>query len=612
MACYIEENKSMKLHSLKIKGFRRLRSATIIFGDATFLIGANNVGKSSVFQAIEYLLSAKKTIPSFEYYSVIDEETGETKPAVTEIILEAEFRNLPEDARTWRGFKGRTFSYASSGDDDTGLSVTYRKTFAFGSDVIIEFRSKEREVNSEYADCKTGQDYVDKGLDPEIVTSLFSDLSKNIGKSKAALEKLEQLDEIWDVREEETWFQNPGGIPGNVLKMLPRFLLIPADTSIGEIEGTGSGVLGKTLSELFEDVRESSENYHHAQRYLNELSKELDPEDADSEFGKMIGELNSILSSVFPDSQLHATTDLSDPDKALKPTFKVEMSSNVRTPVTHQGSGMVRAAAFGILRFRQKWLSNKEDEHKRTVIVCFEEPEIYLHPSAANQMRDTIYELSGNGSQIVATTHSPFIIDLSRKPNQVLNSISITDDGVKVNPFTVSDAYKQLEDDDKTHVKMLLRIDTHIARVFFTKHVVVVEGDTEDVLISETLKKLPREKFLKIVSDFEVVKARGKASIIGLSKYLISMGISPIVVHDRDQGIEGAERFNQPIADVLAGNGKVIQMHENVEDVVGYPTPSAEKPLTAFQQTALWADWESIPSGWKDKMKDIFGDYVES
>jgi hypothetical protein len=359
-------------------------------------------------------------------------------------------------------------------------------------------------------------------------------------------------------------------------------------------------------------VRESSENYHHAQRYLNELSKELDPEDADSEFGKMIGELNSILSSVFPDSQLHATTDLSDPDKALKPTFKVEMSSNVRTPVTHQGSGMVRAAAFGILRFRQKWLSNKEDEHKRTVIVCFEEPEIYLHPSAANQMRDTIYELSGNGSQIVATTHSPFIIDLSRKPNQVLNSISITDDGVKVNPFTVSDAYKQLEDDDKTHVKMLLRIDTHIARVFFTKHVVVVEGDTEDVLISETLKKLPREKFLKIVSDFEVVKARGKASIIGLSKYLISMGISPIVVHDRDQGIEGAERFNQPIADVLAGNGKVIQMHENVEDVVGYPTPSAEKPLTAFQQTALWADWESIPSGWKDKMKDIFGDYVES
>lgn len=602
----------MKLHSLQIDGFRRLRSAKIVFGDATFLIGANNTGKSSVFRAIEYLLSGKKTIPSTEYYSVVDQDTGETKPAVTEIVLEAEFRNLPEDAHTWRGFKGRIFRYDANENDDSGLSVTYRKTFVLGSDVKIEFRSRERALNAAFANCKTGQDYVDKGLDHEIVSSFFPDLSKNIGKSKAALDKLEQLDEIWDVGDEETWFQNPGGIPGNVLKMLPRSLLIPADTSIGEIEGSGSGVLGKTLSELFEDVRESSENYQKAQTYLNKLSEELDPEDAESEFGRMIEELNGILSSVFPDSQLHATTDLSDPDKALKPTFTVEMSSNVRTPVTYQGSGMVRAAAFGILRFRQQWLSKKEDEHKRNLIVCFEEPEIYLHPSAANQMRDTIYELSVTGSQIVATTHSPFIIDLSRKPKQVLNSMSISDDGIDVNPFNVSAAYKKLEDDDKTHVKMLLRIDEHIARVFFTKQVVVIEGDTEEVLISETIKKLPRGNVLKIASDFEVVKARGKASIIGLSKYLISLGISPIVVHDRDRGTEGAEKFNQPIADAVAGNGKVIQMHENVEDEVGYTVPSAEKPLAAFQQTSTWANWEAVPDRWKDKMKAIFGDYLES
>ncbi len=119
----------MRLHSLKIEGFRRLHSACIMFGDATFLIGANNTGKSTVFKAIEYLLSAKKTIPSSEYYSVIDEETGETKPVVTTIVLEAEFRNLPYDAHQWRGFKGRIFSYTTEDEGDSGLSVTYRKTF---------------------------------------------------------------------------------------------------------------------------------------------------------------------------------------------------------------------------------------------------------------------------------------------------------------------------------------------------------------------------------------------------------------------------------------------------------------------------------------------------
>lgn len=147
----------MKLHSFKIEGYKRIKSAQILFGDATFLIGSNNTGKSSVLKAIEWLLSAKKTIPSPEYYSIVDEETGETKPAVDTITLEAEFRNLPIEAKQWRGFKGRVFSYPSTDDSDSGLSVTYKKTFTLGKDVVIEFRSKEREIKSEFTGFTTGK-----------------------------------------------------------------------------------------------------------------------------------------------------------------------------------------------------------------------------------------------------------------------------------------------------------------------------------------------------------------------------------------------------------------------------------------------------------------------
>lgn len=601
----------MKLYSLQIHGFKRIQSTKILFGDATFLIGPNNAGKSTVLKSIEWLLSAKKAIPSSEYFSVIDDETGETKPAVDTIILEAEFRNLPVEAKEWRGFKGRIFSYPTDDASDSGLSITYKKTYTLGKDVVIEFKSKERDIKPEFSAFKTGQDLIDNGAPVAEVQDIFPDLGAKIGASKAA--KLEQLDAIWDTKDSETWFQNPGGIPGVVLSMLPRFLLIPADTSIGEIEGNAAGVLGKTLNELFEDVRGASKNYAQAQEYLDKLAQELDPEDSDSEFGKMITELNAVLASVFPDSQLHATASLSDPKTALKPTFNVEMSSNVRTPVSHQGSGMIRAAAFGMLRFRQKWLSKREDDHLRSLIVCFEEPEIYLHPSAANQMRDTIYELSGHESQIIATTHSPFIIDLARKPKQILNSLRCDVTGVTASPFNVTDAFLALEDDAKAHVKMLLRVDDHVARVFFTKHVIIIEGDTEEVVIKETLKRLPKERYLKIVSDFEIVKARGKASIIGLVKYLVAMGITPIVVHDRDGGVAGAEVFNQPIADALAGGGKVVQMHENIEDEMGYPAPTLEKPFKAYQHAQTWGDdWEDIPVTWKVKMVEIFGDYVES
>lgn len=603
----------MKLHILKISGFKRIESSEIHFGDATFLIGPNNAGKSTVLKAVEWLLSGKKTIPSQEYFSIIDEETGETKPAVDTIVLEAEFRNLPLDAKQWRGFKGRIFDYPINDTLESGLSVTYRKTFSLGKDVVIEFRSKEREIKSEFTNYKTGQDLIDKGAPAVEVEELFPDLTNKIGSSKGALEKLEQLDAIWETKDTETWFQNPGGIPGNVLKMLPRFLLIPADTSVNEIEGTSSGVLGKTLNELFEDVRGASDNYAQAQDYLNKLAQELDPQDSESEFGKMICELNGVLASVFPDSKLHATASLNDPKTALKPTFNIEMSSNVKTAVSHQGSGMIRAAAFGMLRFRQKWLSKREDEHNRSLIVCFEEPEIYLHPSAANQMRDTIYELSSNESQIVATTHSPFIIDLSRKPKQILNSLRLEAEGIRSSPFSVTEAYRALEEDSKAHVKMILRVDDHVARIFFTKHIVIVEGDTEEIVIKETLKRLPKEQYLRIVSDFEIVKARGKASIIGLVKYLVAMGIAPIVVHDRDGGVAGAEIFNQPIADALGGVGKVVQMCENIEDEIGYAAPASEKPFKAYQETQKWGDeWTSVNSNWKTKMVEIFGDYIES
>ncbi len=601
----------MRLHSLKIQGFKRIELADVLFGDATFLIGPNNAGKSTVLKAIEWLLSGKKQIPSQEYFSTIDEETGETKPAVNTIILEAEFRNLPPESVYWRGFKGRIFSYEPVNESDSGLSVTYRKTYPLGKDVIIEFRSKKRTLRPEFSSFKTAQDLVDAGIRMETVIEQFADLSAKIGTSKAATDKLELLDDMWDTTDEEIWFQNPGGIPGNVLKMLPRFLLIPTDASANEIEGNSSGVLGKTLLELFEDVRSASDNYAKAQGYLNELAKELDPQDDESEFGKMVAELNLILAGVFPDTKIHAKASLSDPQTVLKPTFTVELSSNVKTAVSQQGTGMVRAAVFGMLRYRQKWLSTKEDNHKRSLIICFEEPEIYLHPSAANQMRDTIYELSCSDSQIVASTHSPFLIDLSRKPRQILNSIRHSQKGMDCIPFNVTKAYSELQNEDKSYVKMLLRVDDHIARVFFTKHVVVVEGDTEEIVLKETLKRLPKDKYLRIVSEFEIVKARGKASIIGLSKYLISMGINPVVVHDRDLGIAGAEVFNQPIADSVNGCGRVIQFCENIEDELEYKAPSYEKPFKAYLETVKWGEsWDDIPIKWRLKIKEIFGDYI--
>lgn len=123
------------------------------------------------------------------------------------------------------------------------------------------------------------------------------------------------------------------------------------------------------------------------------------------------------------------------------------------------------------------------------------------------------------------------------------------------------------------------------------------------------MKRLDKQKYLKILADFEVIKARGKATIISLIKYLKSLGINPIVVHDNDLETANAARFNQNISDVIGINGKIIIMNNTVEDEVGY-VATYEKPFHAYKQTESWKNWEAIPQNWRNKMIEIFEPYI--
>lgn len=596
----------MRLHKLGIAGFKRIHSATVEFGEATFLIGANNAGKSSVLKAIESLLSAKVRMePSF-YCSEIDADTGENKISCKTIVLEAEFRNVPNKSSDWRGFKGRIFNYDPLDSGETGKSIFYRKTYVLGEDVVVELKSFARTLKPEYAKISKASELLEIGIEEAVVTELFKDLDKKIGVADRA--KLELIDEIWDVSEDEVWDRNPGGISGVVLSKLPNFLLIPAEAAAHEFDK--AGVLHKTLNELFKDVRENSQHFKVAQDSLNLLAKELDPSDSNSEFGKMMIELNQVLCGVFPESRIFASADLSGPE-ALNPIFAIEMSSNIRTSIANQGTGMVRAAVFGLLRFRQQWIKKRVGNDDRGLIIGFEEPEIFLHPSAANQMRDLIYELSGGTSQIVATTHSPYLIDLARKPRQVLNRFHYEYGHSTIHPFSVSEKFRELQESDKDQVKMLIKLDDHVSRIFFTRKVVVVEGDTEEVLIKEAIRRMSPEARAKVLSGSEIVKARGKASIIGLVKYLKALDVNFFVIHDRDQGTVGAEVFNQPIADAVGEPDQVIMLHECVEDLLGYAAPSSEKPFKAYKKTLEWAEsWEGVPLALREVMTRAFSPLI--
>jgi hypothetical protein len=134
-----------------------------------------------------------------------------------------------------------------------------------------------------------------------------------------------------------------------------------------------------------------------------------------------------------------------------------------------------------------------------------------------------------------------------------------------------------------------------------------VEGDTEILAIKNTMKIIPEPLRKEILFKCQVIRARGKASIISLVKYLQDLGIFPYVMHDRDQGKAGAEVFNQPISAAVNDATRLILNHENIESSLGYMAPSTDKPFKAFTVTNAWTSIADIPAEWKNKFEFIFG-----
>jgi hypothetical protein len=129
--------------------------------------------------------------------------------------------------------------------------------------------------------------------------------------------------------------------------------------------------------------------------------------------------------------------------------------------------------------------------------------------------------------------------------------------------------------------------------------VVVVEGDSKMVALKATIDLLPEEVRKQVLSRVQIIKARGKAAIISLVKYLQALAIEPFVIHDRDQGTAGAEVFNPHILAAAGAPERVAMLEECIEHALGYQPPSSDKPYHAYQAASGWADFEAVPAAWK-------------
>jgi len=485
----------MRLKTLKIQNFRAVKGEENEVGfddnNIIFLFGKNNIGKSSVLRAYEYFASPSKQALITDFHH--------QEPKNCPIVIEAVYL---KDTTDEANFNDKGLNKWVS--EVTG-EVRFRKTWT-GPNMAA---SKETfdPIKSEYVAGGFG------GLEPILTSAtpsiIFIEAMPNIKDLTEWLEKEIKTKLLKTLRDNhETEYSAAIG----AIQALQQ--KVEGDDYLGRICAGANENFAKTFPEL--ELRIVTNPYKET-----DLTKAIE-----KDFSIFIGDK--------PSSQ-PGTEEISVLADALETLEKlnggqVEISDAEAEATSYykgrqfdqHGHGLIRQAIINLLGiFKETKVDGKH-------IILFEEPELYLHPSNKRRFREALYDLaSQNSYQILCVSHDPQLIDLT-KPHTSLARFVKNKDGTT----SIHQAGHGLFDSDnetKNRVQMLNRFDPHVCESFFADEVVLVEGDTEAIVVRDLLDR----RFNK--SEVFVLNTGSKNNMPFFIKILSHFKISQHIIHDSDE-----------------------------------------------------------------------------
>lgn len=200
---------------------------------------------------------------------------------------------------------------------------------------------------------------------------------------------------------------------------------------------------------------------------------------------------------------------------------EIIINSNRRSDMllSEQGTGVQRMSLIYTI---QNLINQKIGDFANRMLLV-DEPEAFLHPEATRGLSESLYEI-GNSMPIIISTHSPILINLEN-PHKIIEVFKVNNKNNK--PITLFNSAKnKFDDDDAKNLKTLNYIDSYVNEFFFSDKVIIVEGDTEKIVLNHIKKEYK--------SQFHILKANGKSTIETLMKILNQFNMEYFVLHDLD------------------------------------------------------------------------------
>ena len=507
----------MKIEEVRIKNFRHIEDLTLKIGDMLALIGPNNVGKSSILKAIQSFCEPKNSIPTTDF----NEANGYPDIEITII-----FSNLTEED------KKRYVSRILNGE-----KLIVKKKWVHGTKKPDFFSKELLPIDTNLAYMKSNW----KNLRDDDIWKIRAET-----EAKAFRLKDEVIDFVNlylhnnqdDFEWEETWVPNPSGLQEMLTHHMPEVIFVEGVVNAPEQATTKQGALfTQILSLLVEEALENDKNAKEAHEQVQTLVSRISQKPLGGvQRIQSINELEDDLAKYMP-AGMNAKFIIDATEipfsRLIQQAAKLKVDDGIPTPLENKGHGMQRATVFSLfrtysaLRRRRKLEDSDEGQDKnlkRPHLFLVEEPELYLHPQAQHQMADSFQDLVDDDNQIIYSTHSPILIDLSQAERVCI--FNKNEDGNLSKKQLNGELF---EKDERSRFKLLEYMNPHRSELFFAKRTVFVEGESDRIVLEMMGEHLGVHD-----SEITIVETGSKYNIPFYIQLAEAFELDYVVMHDED------------------------------------------------------------------------------
>jgi len=352
----------------------------------------------------------------------------------------------------------------------------------------------------------------------------------------------------------------PTGIDNSIRAILPEPVYIAAVKDFSdELKTKENASFGKLLNILLdvieEDLTEAAETFESLRKKLNRFTDHAG-NTVDERMAR-VKEIESTIQKNLQETFKSVAIELEIPPPEIKTVLSnatIVADDGVRGSVENKGDGFKRAITFSVLRSYvqlsqdKAWRKASSDAKptRDKFLFLFEEPELYLHPRAQNILFDALALISQN-HQVIVTTHSPLFFSA----DNTTTFIKI----VKKSPSTSAKPIGECCPIDLTHLserdKFQLVSFESSNLAFFSKKIVLVEGDSELIVLPHIATKLQPHWDFKATSTC-LVKISGKGSFRRYREFFDCFKVDVSLIADLDVLVKDFDKLSpSPQAMVL-------------------------------------------------------------